>query len=118
MSVYTSVAMVVHPLNRIEVLGADCDFACVHNALADLPRNSSNAGWKYLPGEQSTGYVTGEDDDRSADAGSLQEQSVDCDGRDEGSVASSSMGEGGGGGRMAAARVPFQELIDFVYDEL
>lgn len=112
MSVYTSVAMVVHPLNRIEVLGADCDFACVHNALADLPRNSSNAGWKYLPGEQSTGYVTGEDDDRSADAGSLQEQSVDCDGRDEGSVASSSMGEGGGGGRTATARVPFQQLID------
>ncbi|EED92583.1 hypothetical protein THAPSDRAFT_262611, partial [Thalassiosira pseudonana CCMP1335] len=37
MSVYMSVAMMIHPLNRIEILGTDCDFACVHNALADLP---------------------------------------------------------------------------------
>jgi len=32
MVVYMSVAMMIHPLNRIEVLSADCDFACVHNA--------------------------------------------------------------------------------------
>ncbi|KAL7524338.1 hypothetical protein ACHAXR_000535, partial [Thalassiosira sp. AJA248-18] len=49
MSVYMSVAMMIHPLNRIEVLGVDCgDFAGVHVALADLPKNSSCVGWRYL----------------------------------------------------------------------
>ncbi|KAL7538043.1 hypothetical protein ACHAXR_010136 [Thalassiosira sp. AJA248-18] len=106
MSVYMSVAMMIHPLNRIEVLGADCDFACVHNALADLPKNSSNVGWKYLPGDHgSSGYATGsdQDDDASYDP-SLQDQSID-DG-DDGSVLSSYLGQ------RTRARVPFQELID------
>ncbi len=44
MAVYTSVAMVLHPVNRAEVLGvveeSGGDFACVHGALANLPRNS------------------------------------------------------------------------------
>jgi len=104
MSVYMTVAMMIHPLNRIEVLGADCDFACVHHALADLPKNSSNVGWKYLPGENSdsTGYVTGEEEEEDASScdPSLQDQSIDYD--SHGCDYHSS----------AAARVPFQELID------
>ena len=103
MAVYMSVAMMIHPLNRIEILNTDCDFACVHNALADLPKNSSNVGWKYLPGDAagSSGYVTGEDDEQSYDP-SLQDQSVE----DDGSLIG---GPQVGGGR---PRVPFQELID------
>lgn len=113
MAVYMSVAMMIHPLNRIEILGTDCDFACVHNALADLPKNSSNVGWKYLPGDnpqqRAAGYVTGDDaDDMSYDP-SLQDQSID-EGDDNGSVISSNLI--GGGGRNNRARVPFQELID------
>ena len=113
MVVYMSVAMMIHPLNRIEVLSADCDFACVHNALADLPKNSSNVGWRYLPGENpqsnvtgtsgTTGYVTGEEDDMLSCDPSLQDQSID-DG--DGSVVSV------GGSRSSRPRVPFQELID------
>lgn len=105
MSVYLSVAMMIHPLNRIEILGTDCDFACVHNALADLPKNSSNVGWKYLPGEHqgSSGYVTGEETDDASCDPSLQDLSID-DG-DEGSVVSML-------GNQNRARVPFQELID------
>ena len=112
MVVYMSVAMMIHPLNRIEVLSADCDFACVHNALADLPKNSSNVGWRYLPGENpqssngtggTTGYVTGEEDDLLSCDPSLQDQSID-DG--DGSVVSV------GGSRSSRPRVPFQELID------
>jgi len=105
MSVYMSVAMMIHPLNRIEVLGADCDFACVHNALADLPKNSSNVGWKYLPGEENgAGYVTGSEGEEDSYDPSMLDMSLDSGGgvensEDEGSV-------------VGGARVPFQELID------
>lgn len=121
MAVYVSVAMMIHPLNRIEVLGADCDFACVHHALADLPKNSSNVGWRYLPGvgggdtHGNGGYVTGEDDDASYDS-SLQDRSYDDDGNGSlvpgsgGPASPSGRPKNGGGGRRA--RVPFQELID------
>mmetsp|Transcript_15250 Transcript_15250/g.29297 ORF Transcript_15250/g.29297 Transcript_15250/m.29297 type:complete len:843 (+) Transcript_15250:676-3204(+) len=106
MSIYMSVAMMIHPLNRIEVLGTDCDFACVHHALADLPKNSSNVGWKYTPNDEgSSGYVSGEDDDISLDA-SLLDQSCD-DPDDDGSIISSSVLN-----NSRTARVPFQELID------
>ena len=115
MVVYTSVAMVLHPLNRLEVLSAECgDFACVHGALADLPRNSSNVGWKYLPssevggGREGGGYVTGNDDDDDDDSASydpsLQDTSINTDdGNDD---------DNDGNSRGRQPRVPFQELID------
>jgi hypothetical protein len=107
MSIYMSVAMMIHPLNRIEILGSDCDFACVHNVLADLPKNSSNVGWKYIPGDGgSSGYVSGDDDDASAASGSLFDQSCD-EPEEEGSQISSSVLN-----NPRNARVPFQELID------
>eukprot|EP00804_Cyclotella_cryptica_P012189 CCRYP_009876-RA/>CCRYP_009876-RA protein AED:0.05 eAED:0.05 QI:245/1/1/1/1/1/4/142/837 len=104
MSIYMSVAMMIHPLNRIEILGTDCDFACVHNALADLPKNSSNVGWKYTP--RDGGYVSGDEDDASATEGSLLDQSCD-EPEEEGSQISNSVLN-----NPRNARVPFQELID------
>lgn len=107
MSVYMSVAMMIHPLNRIEILGTDCDFACVHNVLADLPKNSSNVGWKYIPGDGgNSGYVTGDEDDISANEGSLFDQSFD-DPDDVGADMSCPMLN-----HSRTARVPFQDLID------
>lgn len=115
MSVYVSVAMIIHPLNRIEVLGADCDFACVHHALSNLPKNSSNAGWKYLPGVNggengnAAGYVTGDDDDVSYDPSLQDDQSIDGDGSVLAMAGTTSLTRSSGS---CTARVPFQELID------
>ena len=114
MSVYVSVAMIIHPLNRIEVLGADCDFACVHHALSDLPKNSSNVGWKYLPGANgggngNAGYITGDDDDVSYDRSLQDDQSIDGDGSVLAMDGTTSLTRSSGS---CTARVPFQELID------
>jgi hypothetical protein len=104
MSIYMSVAMMIHPLNRIEILGSDCDFACVHNTLADLPKNSSNVGWKYTPGDG--GYVSGDDDDASMmEVSSLLDQSCDEPEEDGSQISSSVLNN-------QRNRVPFQELID------
>jgi hypothetical protein len=97
MPIYMSVAMIIHPLNRIEVLGTDCDFACVHNALANLPQNSNDVGWKYIPGDVSC-YV-----DNNDDAISVISMDPSLQGTDDDSVISSTNQK---------ARVPFQELID------
>ncbi len=136
MAVYTSVAMVLHPVNRLEVICAaeesNGDFACVHGALANLPRNSSNVGWEVVPSLGGGGQGGGCDDnngvinaynsnstkpsgscghDNVTDAAnydlSLQDMpNITGDwidnGNDEESVSSSGREE----------RVPFQELID------
>ena len=107
MSVYMSVAMMIHPLNRIEILSTDCDFASVHNVLADLPKNSSNVGWKYIPGDEgNSGYVTGDEDEMSANEGSLFDQSFDDPDEEGGQISSSMLNHS------RNARVPFQDLID------
>jgi len=97
MPIYMSVAMTIHPLNRIEVLSTDCDFACVHNALANLPKNSNDVGWKYIPGDVSC-YVDNDDDEIS-----VVSMDPSLQGTDDDSVISSTNQK---------ARVPFQELID------
>jgi len=97
MPIYMSVAMTIHPLNRIEVLSTDCDFACVHNALANLPKNSNDVGWKYIPGDVSC-YVDNDDDDMS-----VVSMDPSLQGTDDDSVVSAVNHK---------ARVPFQELID------
>ena len=57
MPIYMAVAMVVHPVNRLEVMegsssggeyGGVADFASVHKALTQLPMNSCSVGWKYV----------------------------------------------------------------------
>jgi len=137
MPIYVCVAMMLHPYNRAEILDADCDFACVHKALADLPKNSCSVGWKFVGNviDSSGGYVSGEEeeDEVSFDGTSLMSQDVY---REECSIAGSlnSSGRGGGMGmgddeRSTAStvpslasesfmsgggssRVPFQELFD------
>ena len=96
MPIYMSVAMIIHPLNRVEILGIDCDFACVHNALANLPKNSNDVGWKYIPGDISC-YVDNDEDD------SVVSLDPSLQATDDDSVISSTSPK---------ARVPFQELID------
>jgi len=112
MVVYVCVGMMIHPLNRIEVLAVDCDFSEVHNALCELPRNSCGVGWKYTPGDNNGGgYVTGSDCDTSMDHeddASFDLSLDDCDG----SVLSSCGGLTKGNSAGNRARVPFQELID------
>ncbi len=97
MPIYMSVAMTIHPLNRIELLSTDCDFACVHNALANLPKNSNDVGWKYIPGDVSC-YVDNDDEEIS-----VVSMDPSLQGTDDDSVISSTNHK---------ARVPFQELID------
>jgi hypothetical protein len=63
---YMSVAMVVHPTNRQEILDTECDFSLLHQTLRGLPKNSSLVGWKYRPGD---GYVS--DDDRADDSATV-----------------------------------------------
>ena len=67
---YMAVAMVVNPVNRVEILETECDFAEVHQTLAGLPKNSSMVGWKYRPGD---GYVSDheEEDDGTLSTGAL-----------------------------------------------
>ena len=114
MPIYLSVAMVLHPMNRMEILGTDPDFAEMHNALSQLPMNSCSVGWKFIGTPMGGEYVSGEeDDDTCSFDGSILSQDVY---REEGcadddslapSLASESMLSGYDG-----SRVPFQELID------
>ena len=110
--IYMSVAMVCHPLNRIEILTTECDFAEVHQVLAALPKNSSMVGWKFRPGD---GYVSGEDevDDGTAstdmDVSFLDQEMLegrDDEESDTQSIVSHMTNVG------KDIKVPFQDLID------
>lgn len=46
MPIYVSAAMVTHPVNRQQVLEADCEFAVVHHTLSALPQNSMDASFQ------------------------------------------------------------------------
>ena len=68
MPIYMAVAMVVHPVNRMEVMEGSgsggeygiADFASVHKALTQLPMNSCSVGWKYVvSGSGSNGSTSG-----------------------------------------------------------
>ena len=110
--IYMSVAMVCHPLNRVEILTTECDFAEVHQVLAALPKNSSMVGWKFRPGD---GYVSGEDeaDDGTAstdmDVSFLDQEMLegrDDEESDTQSIVSHMTNVG------KDIKVPFQDLID------
>lgn len=129
---YASIAMVLHPINRLIVLREEPDFAMLHQTLRGLPRNSSMAGWKYRPGD---GYVSDdeedEDDDEEAAAAGEARLDAAVDGdihqlrsvldRDNngktpntptGAASSVSTGTNTASTSEAHARVPFQELLD------
>lgn len=116
MPIYMSVAMVVHPINRREVLATERDFADVHQTLAGLPKNSSMVGFKYRPGD---GYVsdheTDEDGTLSTGALSLEETEffVEQGGRlDDDDEPHSLVSASLSSTLEPPAKVPFQELID------
>jgi len=138
MPVYMTVAMLLHPENRAEIIHAENDFSAVHTTLTHLPRNSCGVGWKYKGGLDG-GYVSDDeeiqdeddttlgsstvgegsffsDDVLSSDVGPFMPQGGD-DGGDDYSMATSQQATSTvasssilspGGG----PRVPFQELID------
>lgn len=111
---YLSVAMILHPINRMEILSTDCDFASVHQTLAGLPKNSSMVGWRYKVAD---GYVSNDGEEEGSTASTDMDSTVlseefldlmDDDGSDVPSMVSSSLLVVGSN----KARVPFQELID------
>lgn len=119
MPVYMSIAMVLHPSNREEVLNTECDFAALHKTLTNLPRNSCSVGWRFVGG----GYISGEDDSQdrevreevrevSVETASLMSDDLDRESLygDDGSLAPS-LSESTFSGH-ESTRVPFQELID------
>ena len=122
MPIYVSVAMMLHPSNRIEILNADPDFASLHRVLAGLPLNScSYKEYVVMPSPMSQGdqgscsSVCVDDDDMSFD-GSIMSQDVYKEegglGFDDDSVAPSLTSESLLSGCSDGTKVPFQELID------
>lgn len=125
MPMYMSVAMVVHPLNRKEVLATENDFADVHQTLQGLPKNSNMVGFKYRPGD---GYVSDDEEDEDGtlstgatsldDADFFVEQGgghLDDDGHYQNrhhTVETPSFVSTALSSCEPPAKVPFQELID------
>jgi hypothetical protein len=126
MPMYMSVAMVIHPLNRREILATESDFADVHQTLTGLPKNSNMVGFKYRPGD---GYVSDDEGDEdgtlSTGATSLDDADffVEQGGRhldDDGglyhhhhhTIETQSLVSTALSSCEPPAKVPFQELID------
>ena len=119
MPLYVSVAMVLHPTNRMEILSTECDFASMHKTLTELPKNSSSVGWKFIGTPTGGEYI---DEDMDSDAVTLSddislisqdvynEECSSLTGEDD-SVAPSLANASSMSG-MDCSRVPFQELID------
>jgi len=105
---YLSAAMILHPVNRAEILATDCDFAAVHHTLAGLPKNSSMVGWKF---KVTDGYVSGDEASTAStdmDSTFLSDDLLDLVDGESVSTGASLSGAVGS----SAVRVPFQELID------
>ena len=138
MAVYTSVAMVLHPVNRLEVICAaeesNGDFACVHGALTNLSHNSSSVGWEVMPSPGDGGGRGGGCDDNkgvfNAYNNNSTEPSGTCRHDNDTDMANYDLhlqdtpsitvdwndingnDEESVSSRSHEARVPFQELID------
>ena len=120
MPLYVSVAMVLHPTNRMEILSTECDFASMHKTLTELPKNSSSVGWKFIGTPTGGEYV---DEDMDSDAVTLsddisllsqdvyREECGSLTGEEDDSIAPSLANASSLSG-MDCSRVPFQELID------
>jgi hypothetical protein len=109
--IYLSVAMVLHPINRMEVLSGELDFAVIHNILSQLPRNSCSVGWKFIcEGEYVSGDEDSDNEKVSIDGSSIISSDDILDHDDEStapSLTAASMIS-----TFDSNRVPFQELID------
>ena len=83
MPLYFSLAMLLHPYNRQEILATEPDLGCLHQTLSILPRHTSRFGWKYNPimgyvsdeGSTSTA-TTNSDEDEVQTFGNLEEDEV------------------------------------------
>lgn len=51
---YMAVAMILHPLNRQEILNTECDFSAIHLALQHLPRKSCAFRWASMNRHRTT----------------------------------------------------------------
>mmetsp|Transcript_5822 Transcript_5822/g.7422 ORF Transcript_5822/g.7422 Transcript_5822/m.7422 type:complete len:683 (+) Transcript_5822:367-2415(+) len=116
MPVYMSIAMVLHPHNREEVLNVECDFASVHKVLSQLPRNSCSIGWKFIGTQSGGDYVSGDEEDVchvNMDSDRFFSEDADREhiNHDECSTAPSLASESLLSG-IDPSRVPFEELID------
>lgn len=100
MPIYLTVAMVLHPSNRLEVLQTECDFAQVHHTLSNLPKNSSMVGWKYFPED---GYVFDNDENDFVVVGHAKQTD---------DASTSSLLPSCSSSSDAPVRVPFQDLIN------
>jgi hypothetical protein len=58
--VYMTLAMMLHPVNRSSILETECDFASLHQCLANLPRHSCRVGFKPRSDGQ-CGYMSDEE---------------------------------------------------------
>lgn len=120
MPIYMAVAMVLHPINRQDILHTECDFSSLHSTLSQLPRKSSVVGWKFIGTCEGGEYVSGDEheEERSmkveqGDANSLEDNSVgsrDIDDEDSNfapSLASSSLWSS-----ISPVPVSFEEIIE------
>lgn len=114
MPLYLSVAMILHPHNRREILETEADMGLLHQTLTSLPRNTNRVGWKYQP--DSGGYRSDdeEDDDDMASLStheSLEEEDLlvfEADGLGRRTMST----ESGESYDPKQAPVPLQELMD------
>lgn len=123
MPIYMAVAMVIHPLNRREVLECECDFSLLHQCLTGLPKNSSMVGWKYRPGD---GFVSDDEhDDGTVSTDTMDNASMDTEfllservggDREELNTETNSLISTALSSMEPPARVSFQELIDNALD--
>lgn len=131
MPVYMAVAMLLHPVNRMEIIHAESEFSAVHNAITHLPRNSCSVGWRYQGGIDG-GYVSDdgdgpEEDETTLGSSTMGEASFfsddfsssgaanDMEVEDDASMALSqapSMASASIYSVRAPPRVPFESLID------
>ena len=131
MPVYMAVAMLLHPVNRMEIIHAESEFSAVHNAITHLPRNSCSVGWRYQGGIDG-GYVSDDGDGPDEDETTLGSSTMgeasffsddfsssgpanDMEAEDDASMAMSqapSMASASIYSARAPPRVPFESLID------
>jgi len=131
MPVYMAVAMLLHPVNRMEIIHAESEFSAVHNAITHLPRNSCSVGWRYQGGIGG-GYVSDDgdgpdEDDTTLGSSTMGEASFFSDDfssseavngmdlEDDSSIATSqapSMASASIYSARGPPRVPFESLID------
>jgi hypothetical protein len=110
-SLYLAVAMILHPVNRMQVLTTECDFACVHQTLMNLPSNSCMESWNYRWSDVS---ISNDDEEGTLstdlDGSYVSDDFIVVDGHDDELSESDSFLSVGP--LNPPARVPFQDLID------